>query len=169
MKPYAIAPADADFLRVVSVMPAAERAADLREYAASLGADALADLFAEFVGLSLSVVANQRAMIELLGITEADMHPHTAERINLPSIEGALAGVRLAASIDGGRLCEGCAYRLGSIANQCEPTVKDAVWARTERRRFNCHEDERTDRDGAPKRMCGGHAQALRRERRAAR
>jgi hypothetical protein len=126
------------------------------------GAGAIVEWFAQFIGLANSVVANNREAIEIFGIVGGD-HPHTAEKYNLPTIAGALNGVVLAAKVKQKGLCHGCAYRLGSIANQSPITTDDAEYCTHDSdarvHGFWCHEHM----DGAkPTKLCGGHKQRMR-------
>lgn len=75
---------------------------------------------------------------------------------NEPSDLGAEAGSHLARFFDGefartGRdaRCETCAFRPGTIPNQCGATVLDALKSAIEGVPFQCHETERP---------CGGWA-----------
>lgn len=87
-------PADAaEHLKGVVVLPAATRRELLARYVEEHGAAALADLFAEFIGLSNSVVENSRECIEYMGILA--LHPDPEHRPNLPTVFGALCGVAL--------------------------------------------------------------------------
>ena len=87
------------------------------------------------------------------------MHPHQAEKLNMPSVPGALAGIGLARGIDPVPLCHGCAFRQGSIANQCWPTVCDAGdCSLPEEAAFLCHEVP--DPEQPPATACRGFIQA---------
>lgn len=154
---YAMTNAQADALKGVALLPADIRKLALDRYIADHGADALAELFAQFIGLANSVVANNRECIELFAIVEGGEHPYTAEKYNLPTIFGALCGVSLANSLTEGEPCVGCAYRLGTPANQSPSTTLDAEWCENEGEpRFHCHED--LNELGEPSRLCVGHA-----------
>jgi len=153
---------DAQAIALTDVVRAAggRRAELLAKYAAAHGLDALVDLFAQFVGAANSVVANCREVSEILMISEGNIHPHTAEKINLPTMLGAMQGVPLANAVSPRATCEGCAYRLGTAANQCVPTATDVAYCAEERNPFMCH--LRVDDAGAPTHICAGHAQAIR-------
>lgn len=98
-------------------------------------------------------------------IAEGGMHPYQAERINFPSLKGAALGLKAASRVPEygcERLCEGCAYRQGSVANQCLPTQTDVEWALDTEQGFNCHingYDEATD---MPTQLCVGYVHAKR-------
>ncbi|WP_431490949.1 hypothetical protein [Paraburkholderia fungorum] len=137
----------------------------LQNFVGEHGVGALADLFAQFIGLANSVVENNREMAELLLITEGGMHPGTAEKINLPTIFGALQGVKLAAGVNTSSVCHGCAFRLGSAANQSPVTSIDADdCAEPGGDNFMCHED--LDEQGQPVKGCAGFAQQRARRKR---
>jgi hypothetical protein len=104
-------------------------------------------------------------MIELLLIAEGGMHPHEAERVNLPTLFGAPNGVLLAQGVDQTKTCGGCAFRLGTCANQSPSTTCDADWCSGGEDHFMCHED--LDEAGNPTRKCTGFTQARRSRRKA--
>lgn len=125
----------------------------------------LMNLFSQFVGMANSVVENGREMTEIILITEGGMWPNQAEKANLPTMFGACNGVKLAAEIDPAKTCPGCAFRLGTPANQSPCTTDDADWCGNPgASAFMCHED--LDDKGEPTKGCAGFAQ-LRVRRRA--
>jgi hypothetical protein len=155
---YTMADADADALRGMVLLPHEYRTKLLRRYVREHGQAALINLFSQFIGLANSVVANSREFIELAGIIEGTLHPHNADKINLPTIFGGLVGVGLANSIDQTKTCSGCAYRLGTCANQSPITTIDANWCEDESDLdFLCH--ERLNAKAEPYKLCAGHAQ----------
>lgn len=162
---YAISDDDARELLGVVTLPHEYRSMLLTKYAAERGTVALAELFSQFIGLANSVVANNREMAEMLLITEAKMHPHEAEKVNLPTLFGALNGVILARGVDQSKTCGGCAFRLGTCANQSPSTTCDADWCSDGEVQFMCHED--LDPAGNPTQKCTGFTQARRSRRKA--
>lgn len=163
---YRLSDAQADALKGAVLLPSEYRAEILKRFAAAHGADALVALFTEFIGLANSVVANNREMIEMIGIIDGHDHPNQVEKYNLPTIFGALNGVALANAVNQEKTCPGCAYRLATPANQCEPTVIDADWCQSDGEpNFMCH--EKLDNRGEPTTMCLGHAQVTKSRRRA--
>ncbi|MCL7941199.1 hypothetical protein M8009_12975 [Halomonas sp. ATCH28] len=98
-------------------------------------------------------------------IAEGGMHPHQAEKINFPCLKGAALGLVAAERVPADarhRLCAGCAYHQGSVANQCMPTQTDVEWTLKSGEGFNCHingYDEATDTATQP---CVGHLHAKR-------
>ncbi len=159
-----IAPVDYDIDPVVGQLLAAiamqlfdERVVLLREFFGMKGAPSLIDVFAQFIGLANSVAANAREHAELIAIMNG-MHYISAEKINMPSIVGALMGLVIAAEISAEPLCHGCAYRRGSVANQCLPTVLDATdCVHPGEVSFMCHEG--IGEDDQPVAACRGFAQ----------
>lgn len=137
---------------------------DLREmifarYAKDHGSKALAALFAQFMGLANSVVENNRQALELFGLCHAGLEPWETEKLNLPTIFGACKGAVIAIGVEQDGLCHGCAFRLGSTANQSPSTTCDADWcAHPGEQPFMCHED--MDAEGDPRKACVGFARA---------
>lgn len=160
---YAISPDDARELMGVVTLPHEYRSMVLTNYAAEHGIIALAELFAQFIGLANSVVANNREMLELHLICAHGEYPESAAKLNLPTLFGALNGVALAASVDQTKTCGGCAFRLGTPANQSPVTTCDAGWCSDGEVEFWCHED--LDAKGKPRRKCVGFTQARKRRR----
>lgn len=97
-----------------------------------------------------------REQYELYAICEFGMHPHDAEKMNLPTMSGALFGMQLP-QIDEDKVCKGCAFRKGSPANQCPSTVIDAERCLMEGETFFCHEEMN---GSEPTRKCRGYLQA---------
>jgi hypothetical protein len=120
------------------------------------GIDWLQNAFSQIIGMANSVLENNREMIEIILITEGDMHPHVAEKANLPTIFGALHGIKLSAAIGNQRTCAGCAFRHGTPANQSPVTSIDADHCVQDGDDFMCHED--IDEMGNPKHKCVGYA-----------
>ncbi|MEC4339878.1 hypothetical protein VPH13_14220 [Stenotrophomonas pavanii] len=157
---YAIPAPLAGVLKGVVSMPTGGRHQALQQLADQLGQDGFINLFAQFIGLANQVAANAREHAQLM-LVEEGVHPYTAEKINMPSLVGALQGVQLADGIDTSSLCHGCAFRLGSVANSCSPTTADADWcSQPNERPFMCHVD--LDGNGEPTQACRGFAQRRR-------
>ena len=157
---YALTPAEAGTLENAAALPADLRARVIRAYAAMHGTEALVRLFAEFMGLANSVVANNREMIELELVIEGVLHPERSHQINLPTISGALRVVGLAHGVSVEKACAGCAYRLATPANQSPVTTCDATYCVEHAygmQDFMCHED--LDAKGQPQHLCIGFAQ----------
>lgn len=152
---YSMTVADAEELMGVSVLPDEFRRKILLNYVWTHGMHELVRLFSAFVGMANSVADNTREQFELYLITECHHHPHLAEKINLPTIQGALEGVTLAQSGNKG-MCATCAFRLGTPANQCHTTTLDAKWTSETDEKFMCH--EALDPDNEPTKPCAGWA-----------
>lgn len=157
---YSLSNAEADVLAGIVAANGADRRVMLASYASTHGPSALIDLITQFIGVAKSVTDNCREMAEHL-LTLQGAHPYEAEKINMPTLDGALAGVKLANSVDPKGACHGCAFRLGSVANQCPSTMMDAVWCQTDVHQFMCHARGVLD-DGTPTVRCVGDAKAQR-------
>lgn len=163
---YSLTREQAMDLAGLAALPTAVREEMILKLAVRRGPVYVARLLAQFIGLANSVVHNNREAIENFAIVDGAMHPHTAEKLNLPDIFGACNGAALAVDIDQAKLCGGCAFRLGTCANQSGSTTCDADYlAHPGEEPFYCHED--MNEDGTPKRACAGFAQ-LRARRNAA-
>lgn len=158
---YALNAQQAGDLMAICVMPLPARQAALYGLVAQDGFDALVELFAHFIGLANSVSANAKDQAEQLLVALGDFHPYTAEKINMPCVLGALQGARLVRGIDASKLCHGCAFRHGSIANQCLPTALDAdQCSEPGEHAFLCHEV--LSPSGEATQACKGFTQARR-------
>ena len=156
---YEISPADAGVLRGAALLPHDVRVLILEKLAEAKGPAAMIDLFSRFIGLANSVVANNREAIEERMVIAGVVHPDQADKINLPTIAGALGGVLLAAGVDPAKVCGGCAFRVGTWANQSPSTGYDAeACLEGDEDHFMCHEG--LDEQGDPTRKCAGFAQA---------
>jgi hypothetical protein len=160
---YEISPRDAAELKGVALLPLEFRLALLRTYFEERGADAVISLFANFIGLANSVIENNKDALWVFGIIEAGMNDRQADDVNYASIFGALQGIELASKVDQRKTCHGCAFRLGSLANQSPSTTSDVYWCLGGDDRFMCH--EHFDEEGNPTVPCGGHAQILARQK----
>ena len=159
---YTLTDKEADTLAGCAVLPTELRTEILSHYVEQHGPDALVTLFAQFIGLANSVVLNSREMIEIILIAEGNMHPHTAERANLPTISGGIAGAKLANKVPQNhkKMCAGCAFQRGTAANQSIITTLDAEQCLSEGESpFMCH-DDMTER-GEPTKACAGYAMAF--------
>lgn len=155
---YEIRPDLASLLYGVATMPFEERVLALGAIGHKYGARELLELFAQFIGLANSVAENAKEHAQDLLIVMGGVHPHTAEKINMPCVLGALNGLHLVEGIDTATVCHGCAFRKGAIANQCWSTTMEAEQCTTPgEANFMCHED--MDELGKPTKGCRGFAQ----------
>lgn len=99
-----------------------------------------------------------REHVALLAIMEFGMHPDAVDKLNLPTIVGSLMGLVLP-DVRESACCATCAFRQGSAANQCVPTVADALECVNNVEKFMCHENVHDGED--PTKMCRGWAQAV--------
>lgn len=155
---YTMTPADAMVLADTATLDLAKRREALTLYLQRNGSGRLVELFAQFIGMANSVGANCAEMSDIVLINECGVHPDHFDSLNLPTIIGACQGVVLAGKCDLSGACFGCAYRLGSIANQSPIATSDADHMAYDQKGFMCHAD--TDQYGAPTKVCVGHAKA---------
>lgn len=145
-------------LHEIAAVPMDLRLPALRRLAVQIGTRAMVDLFGEFIGLANQVAYNACEQAKDLLVLHGHVWPHEAERVNMPCVLGALNGIVLAAGINPGPLCGGCAFRAGTVANQCLPTTEDADYCSTPGERpFLCH--EAVDEHGNAISACRGFAQ----------
>lgn len=112
------------------------------------------ELFSQFIGLANSVLANSRDFLEIAGIVYGDLGPYEAEKINFPTLFGALNGLALT-QFGCDKCCSGCAFVKGTHANQSPSTTIDADWCGDAGQPvFSCHED--VGEDGEPTKICQG-------------
>jgi hypothetical protein len=162
---YSFSVSDAKELLGAVLLPGDIRKLILKKYLKERGSEALVELFTQFIGMANSVIANNREVIEMELVTKDSMHPHTAEKINLPTLFGALNGVVIAAGVKQEKTCGGCAFRLGTPANQSPVTTCDADWcSHPDEVDFMCHED--LDDKGQPTKKCIGFAQERKKRKR---
>lgn len=160
---YSITPTDADMLLGAAMVPGELRAFLLRQYADNHGTEALIGLFGEFIGLTHRLAAAAEEAATVILITEG-LDPHEAERVNTPTLMGALQGIMLADGVDRSKTCGGCAFRLGTVANMSPCTTADAAdCVPASGSMFMCHEN--MDEKGKPTKACAGWAQARNKER----
>lgn len=157
-KPYSLNSDQAILLAALFIMPIELRRETLEEHAAGAGPDAIVDLLLEFVSLAKSVEENARGYIECMMMAHGAVHSEReADHLNAPSIVGALEGIRIARAPTAG-MCGSCAFRLGSVPNQCLPTVQDALHCIGGPMQFNCHQDLNEEDEGIF--ICAGFAAA---------
>lgn len=155
---YTMTNTDALWLIPIAQADEGQRIAQLSEYARLNGELRLIELFAQFIGMANSVIENCAAMSDQVLIEECGVHPDKFTSVNMPTILGALQGVVLASSCEPAGACHGCAYRLGSIANQSPIATADAAYMAFNSKGFMCHAYD--DDAGEPTRVCVGHARA---------
>lgn len=155
---YSLTPEQATEVAALAESAVDERIARLTRYAGEHGAAAVIELLAQVIGMANSVAENARQMTDLVLISELGMHPDRFDSINLPTLVGACQGVLLAAQCDPEGACAGCAYRLGTMANQSPIATTDAAYMSFDQRGFMCHAE--TDEHGEPTKVCVGHAKA---------
>ncbi len=151
---YALSDEQVDWLAGMVSLPAEFRREAAMKIAERHGVEFLADTLAQFIGLANSVIENSHSFLEIAAIVDGDMHPNDAEKLNFPTLFGAVMGAKLAKFGCEG-MCSGCAFSLGSHANQSASTTTDADWCgHPGEQPFMCHEG--LDDDGEPTRPCAG-------------
>lgn len=125
---------------------------------ATEGAGRLVEMLAQLIGMANSVAENCGAMSDQVLIEECGVHPDRFDSVNLPTIIGACQGVLIASKCDPAGACYGCAYRLGSMANQSPIATSDAEYVAHDHKGFMCH--AYLDEQSEPARVCVGHAKA---------
>ncbi|WP_342649149.1 hypothetical protein [Pseudomonas sp. REB1044] len=157
---YSMTPDDALLVAGIGQHALAARRAMIQALLDQYGSEKLVEILAQFIGMANSVAANCAEMSDMVLIHECGVHPDKFSSVNLPTIFGACQGVQIASKCDPAGACHGCAYRLGSIANQSPITTSDAEFMAHDRKGFMCHAD--LDEQGEPLRVCVGHAKAAR-------
>lgn len=154
---YKISAKDAKSIMGASLLPNDIRYKNLELYLEQNGIEKLLNLFSQFMGLANSVTENAQEWLEILLVINGGVHPDKADKFNRSTIFGALNGCVLAEGIDQDKLCHGCAFRIGSCANQSPSTTCDADLAMADNEMFYCHEVM----DGnEPLHKCRGYLQA---------
>lgn len=154
---YRLNPDQAEALAGLAVMATSDRLSYIKKLRRQRGMNWVLELFAQAIGTANSVIENSREMAEFVAITQGDMHPHQADQINIPTLLGAALGATNAANSDQSAICEGCAFQLGSVANQCVSTQADVQHVELHNARFLCHMNGLDDQ-GNPTRTCPGWA-----------
>ena len=155
--PYSLSDEDAQYLQGLIILSMEARRTAIHREILRNGAASAANLVANLIEVAQSVVANNAQAINDFALHECDVHPDTFKGLNLPTLYGALAGLQLARRVNQDKVCATCAYRLGSVANQCSVTVGDAETCLDEGYDFMCH--EHVGERGEATHLCRGHGQ----------
>ncbi len=155
---YSMDRSDAQDLAGIAQLDLPMRRQALTKYLQLNGSQRLVEFMAQFIGMANSVASNCAEMSDQVLIIECGVHPDKFTGVNLPTIIGACQGVMIANKCDPAGACHGCAYRLGSIANQSPITTCDAEFMAHDPKGFLCH--AHLDGDGEPTKVCVGHAKA---------
>ena len=155
---YSMTPSDATDLAGIAQLHLSMRREALTCYLQRNGSQRLVEFMAQLIGMANSVASNCAEMSDQVLIIECGVHPDKFTGVNLPTIIGACQGVMIANKCDPAGACHGCAYRLGSIANQSPITTCDAEFMAHDPKGFMCH--AHLDGDGEPTKVCVGHAKA---------
>lgn len=155
---YSMSRSDAQDLVGIAQLDLPMRRQALTKYLQLNGSQRLVEFMAQLIGMANSVASNCAEMSDQVLIIECGVHPDKFTGVNLPTIIGACQGVMIANKCDPAGACHGCAYRLGSIANQSPITTCDAEFMAHDPKGFLCH--AHLDGDGEPTKVCVGHAKA---------
>jgi len=155
---YSMTRSDAMDLAGIAQFDLVMRREALTSYLQRNGSQRLVELTAQLIGMANSVAENCAEMSDQVLIEECGVHPDKFTSVNLPTIIGACQGVMIASKCDPSGACYGCAYRLGSIANQSPITTSDAEFMAHDQKGFMCH--AHLDEQGEPTKVCVGHAKA---------
>ncbi|MBI6911097.1 hypothetical protein [Pseudomonas palleroniana] len=149
---------DAQDLAGIAQLDLTMRRQALTKYLQLNGSQRTVEFMAQLIGMANSVASNCAEMSDQVLIIECGVHPDKFTGVNLPTIIGACQGVMIANKCDPAGACHGCAYRLGSIANQSPITTCDAEFMAHDPKGFLCH--AHLDGEGEPIKVCVGHAKA---------
>lgn len=155
---YSMTRSDATDLAGIAQFDLEMRRVALTSYLQRNGSQRLVEFTAQLIGMANAVAENCAEMSDLVLIVECGVHPDKFTSVNLPTLIGACQGVMIASKCDPAGACHGCAYRLGSIANQSPITTCDAEFMAHNRKGFMCH--AHLDVKGEATKVCVGHAKA---------
>ena len=156
---YSMDKSDAENLAGMAQLDLEGRRSALEVYLRINGPRRLIEFTAQLIGMANSVAANCAEMSDQVLILECGVHPDRFTSVNLPTLIGACQGVLIASKCDPAGACHGCAYRLGSIANQSPIATCDAESMAHDQKGFLCH--AHLDEEGEPEKVCVGHAKAV--------
>ena len=146
-------------------LPEADRLQAIQAQFGGKSNDELLVLLNSVLNISVNYAASCDETLYLHLVTSGDMHPHAIEKLISPSFHGALNGLILAKKAPNQKvLCDGCAYRHGTLANHCLTTQSDLMTALNSESIFYCHEgvenlDVPTEKDRKCMKPCKGWAQ----------
>lgn len=141
-----------------TVLPYDARIEMMERFFADKEKTEIISMFSSFIDMAHAVIDNCRELAELAAIGEWGVHPHEVEKLNMPTLLGAVNGYKMAHGVDPDRLCHGCAYRKGSVANTCLVTVCDTTYCDENGQTFMCHEN--LNPLGEPTQKCRGFLKA---------
>lgn len=141
MHKYIFTPIEAEQLQALHLVPTQHRALAMQKSLTDLSRDDLLCLFSQYIGVANSVVSNCHEAITFFRVLEGEENPERpCEGLNLPSIDGALNGVRINHNIDTSDCCETCVFVHGSMANQSPTTTDDVRYCSEDGKVFMCHD-----------------------------
>jgi hypothetical protein len=133
--------AGAEALAALSVLSYEDRLSQIKRLRREHGIEWVLRLFNDTIGMANSVTDNSHEMVKFVALMNADLHQQDVDKISLPSMLGAAMGAAAAALCEDVKVCDGCAFKIGSIANQCVPTQADVRHITADDGRFLCHVD----------------------------
>ncbi len=118
----------------------------------------LKDLLGNVLKLAESISNNCKEWLEVTATIHADIHPYQAEKLNCPTLRGALSAAVTIPRVPISETCETCAFRVGSPANQTEAVAEDVLIALEDGgKAFFCHDYE----GDKPTHPCRGYLEAI--------
>jgi hypothetical protein len=149
-------------MRVVGgfhLLPHRTRLEEMAKFFANRDIFEIMRMFSNYIDMAETVILNTREQYEVFAIAGGNLHPNDADKVNVPSILGAINGLKIAGDLDPAKFCHGCAFRKSSVANTCLTTVADTEYCSQEGQTFMCHEnlDPKT---GEPTQKCRGFLKA---------
>jgi hypothetical protein len=136
------------------LLPREVRVAALERLLRERGERWLIEALADLVGVANQALANCEEAVDVILVSHGVYRPDSSERANLASLYGALVGIALAEGVEQDGLCAGCAFRVGTPANQSLLTTCDAEHAEAFGERFMCHAG--LEEGDQPRRVCLG-------------
>jgi len=121
----------------------------------------LKGLLVNVLKLAETISENCREWLELAGIVHGDMHPYQAEKLNIPTLIGALSSAITVPRVDTSDCCHSCAFRVGSSANMTEAVASDVMDCMTDGTVFYCHHKVDENFETKPKHSCRGFVAAM--------
>ncbi|MCU4436123.1 hypothetical protein KTH93_11650 [Acinetobacter bereziniae] len=145
-------------------LPEAERSQAIWDKFSDISADELLEIIVTLINVSDGYAHACDEAIELHLSIYSDMHPDKLS-YNKPSFHGALNGLILSSNASNQDIiCDGCAYKKGTLANSSLSTQSDVAYAIGNCAKFYCHKnieniDCPSEEDRKRMRPCKGWAQ----------
>lgn len=150
---YALTEEESDHLTILHVSPNDLRHELLTKWRKQFGVKYVDSLFVKFLAVSKSVGEGVPKAVTTYLVREHEYTANQANRMNLPSIHGALIGAAIAQEPCKG-MCADCAYRKGSLPNMSFATTYEAQF-KDDGVPFMCH--HHMDDNDEPTKVCAGY------------